>query len=150
MLVTLCHEDHLRGFVFCGQSMPAVLPLHAGRPARSGVVLYYSMRKRNHMKADQSLRKARLKKALLVAALLLGGYLLASFGLGEMGLVKYYRMKAQYHALNEEIARLRQDNAKLTRDVRSLRSDPARIERIARDKLGLARPGEIVYYYGEP
>jgi cell division protein FtsB len=24
------------------------------------------------------------------------------------------------------------------------------MERIARDKLGLARPGEIVYYYGEP
>jgi cell division protein FtsB len=36
------------------------------------------------------------------------------------------------------------------RDVHALRSDPACIERIARDKLGLARQGEIVYYYGEP
>jgi cell division protein FtsB len=64
--------------------------------------------------------------------------------------VKYYRMKAQYTALTEEIAKLKQDNAKLGVDVRSLKTDPACIERIARDKLGLARPGEIVYYYGEP
>ena len=81
---------------------------------------------------------------------LLGAYLLASFTLGEMGLVKYYRMKAQYRALVEEIAQRKQDNARLTREVLSLRSDPACIERIARDKLGLARPGEIVYYYGKP
>jgi cell division protein FtsB len=66
-----------------------------------------------------------------------------------MGLVKYYRMKAQYTTLNEEIAKLKRDNAKLGKDVHALRSDPAYLERIARDKLGLARPGEIVYYYGE-
>jgi cell division protein FtsB len=33
--------------------------------------------------------------------------------------------------------------------VRSLKNDPAYLERLARDKIGLARPGEIVYYYGE-
>ena len=38
----------------------------------------------------------------------------------------------------------------LTQEVHSLKTDPAYMERIARDKLGLARPGEIVYYYGEP
>ncbi len=108
------------------------------------------MRKRNYLKADRSSQKARRMKAVLAVGILLALYLLASFILGEMGLVKYYRMKSQYHALNEEIAHLRQDNAKLTKDVRSLKSDPACIERIARDKLGLARPGEIVYYYGEP
>ncbi len=101
------------------------------------------------MKVDRGSRNARRKTVFVVAGILLGGYLLASFALGEMGLVKYFRMKAQYGALSEEIARLRQDNAVLMKDVRSLRSDPACIERIARDKLGLARPGEIVYYYGK-
>jgi cell division protein FtsB len=108
------------------------------------------MRKRNYMKVDRSSHTALRKKVFYAIGILLGIYLLASFTLGEMGLVKYYRMKAQYHALIEEIAQLKQDNAKLTKDVRSLRSDPACIERIARDKLGLARPGEIVYYYGKP
>lgn len=91
----------------------------------------------------------RRKKILIAAGALLAVYLLASFILGEMGLVKYYRMKAQYQALNEDIAELKQDNAKLLKEVRLLKTDPACIERIARDKLGLARPGEIVYYYGE-
>lgn len=64
-----------------------------------------------------------------------------------MGVVKYYRMKAQYRSLQEDISRLKQDNAELLQKVRSLTTDPDCIERIARDKLGLARPGEIVYYY---
>ena len=67
-----------------------------------------------------------------------------------MGVVKYYRMKSQYNALAEDIGRLKQDNARLRKDVYALKSDAAYLERIARDKLGLARPGEIVYYYGEP
>ncbi|HEY6012334.1 MAG TPA: septum formation initiator family protein [Nitrospirota bacterium] len=108
------------------------------------------MRKRNYVRTDRNVRKARRKKLLIAAGVLLVLYLLISRVLGEMGVVKYYRMKAQYHALTEDIARLKQDNAKLTKDVRALRSDPAYVERIARDKLGLARPGEIVYYYGEP
>jgi cell division protein FtsB len=105
------------------------------------------MRKRNYIKIDRVSRSTRRKKLLIVPGVLFAVYLLASFILGEMGLVKYYRMKAQYQALNEDIAQLKQDNAKLIRDVRSLKSDPACIERIARDDLGLARPGEIVYYY---
>ena len=108
------------------------------------------MRKRNYMKAHRSSWKVPRKKVLIVASILLALYLLTSFIMGEMGLVKYYRMKAEYNTLTEEISALKQDNARLVRDVRALRSDPACIERIARDKLGLARQGEIVYYYGEP
>ena len=109
-----------------------------------------SMRKRNYMKAERSRRTAGRKRMLLAAGILLALYLLASYTLGEMGLVKYYRMKAQYNALTEEIATLRQDNARLMRDVHALKTDPACIERIARDELGLARQGEIVYYYDKP
>jgi cell division protein FtsB len=108
------------------------------------------MRKRNYLKTDLGSRSAWLKKALFGGGLVLGVYLLASLVLGEMGLVKYFRMKSQYNALALEISRLMQDNARLARDVRLLKTDPDHLERIARDKLGLARPGEIVYYYGEP
>ncbi len=107
------------------------------------------MRKRNYLKIDRSSQTSRRKKFLFAAAILFSLYLLASFILGEMGLVKYYRMKAQYNTLKDEIAKLRSDNARLTGEVGALRSDPAYLERIARDKLGLARPGEIVYYYGQ-
>ena len=108
------------------------------------------MRKKNNVKADRSSRTARRKKMIVTAGVLVALYLLASFILGEMGLVKYYRMKAQYDTLTMEIAKLKRDNAKLRKNVYSLKNDPAYFERIARDKLGLARQGEIVYYYGEP
>jgi len=107
------------------------------------------MRKRNYVKTEQRSRLARRKKILIAAGALFVIYLFVSFIFGEMGLVKYYRMKSHYNALNEEIDRLKQDNAKLSKEVYSLRSDPAYLERVARDKLGLARQGEIVYYYGE-
>jgi cell division protein FtsB len=108
------------------------------------------MHKRNYLKSDRSTRKSRKKKVLIAAGILLGIYLLVSFIFGEMGLIKYYRMKTQFNSLTKEISSLKQDNAKLLRDVHALKTDPDRMEQIARDKLGLARPGEIVYYYSAP
>lgn len=108
------------------------------------------MRKRNYLITDRHARTGRARKLLLGAGLAAAVYLLGSFVLGEMGLIKYYRMKSQYDGLVREIAALKQDNARLTLDVNALRTDPARLEQLARDKLGLARPGEIVYYYADP
>lgn len=108
------------------------------------------MRKRNYFKADSKSRHSLNRKMLFAAAFLAAAYLLASLTFGEMGLIKYFRMKARYDSLARDIAALRHDNARLIRDVRSLRSDPDHLEKMARDKLGLARPGEIVYYYGDP
>lgn len=92
-------------------------------------------------------RRARWLKISI--AVVLAGYLLYSSILGEMGLVKYYRMKARYNDLVHEISRLKEENRRLSAEVLCLKSDPACIERLARDRLGLARKGEIVYYYDE-
>jgi cell division protein FtsB len=108
------------------------------------------MGKRNYLKANRSSRNSRNKKALIAVAVLAVLYLLVSFIFGEMGLIKYYRMKAQYNSLTQEISTLKQDNARLLRDVHALKTNPDYMEILARDKLGLARQGEIVYYYGEP
>ena len=108
------------------------------------------MRKRNYFKTGRRSRNLLTKKVLIAAAVLAILYLAESFIFGEMGVIKYYRMKAQYDSLRKEIAELKQDNARLLKDVHSLKTDPEYLEIIARDKLGLARPGEIVYYYDEP
>jgi cell division protein FtsB len=39
---------------------------------------------------------------------------------------------------------LSKENAELAQEVKDLNSDPRLIEKIARDDLGLARPGEII------
>ena len=108
------------------------------------------MQRRNYLKTVHESRNAHKLKVLIALGVIVCLYILSSFVFGEMGLIKYYRMKNQYNALTAEIAKLKQDNVKLLGDVRALKNDPDRIEMIARDKLGLARPGEIVYYYGEP
>jgi len=108
------------------------------------------MRKRNYIKTGQGSRNSLGKKLTIGVGIVITFYLIISFIFGEMGVVKYYRMKSQYNDLTAEIAKLKQNNARLIKDVHALKNDPARLERVARDKLGLARPGEIVYYYGEP
>jgi cell division protein FtsB len=107
------------------------------------------MNNRNYTRIDRGTREGRRKKLLLAAGVLLGIYFLASSILGEMGLVKYFRMKSRHSSLTDEIAMLKQDNVRLRREVRALKTDPAYIEKLARDNLGLARKGEIVYYYAD-
>jgi cell division protein FtsB len=50
-------------------------------------------------------------------------------------------------ALAREIAQLAAANAALEEEVRALRTDPGRLEAIAREELGLVKPGELVYEF---
>ncbi|MEW6409534.1 MAG: septum formation initiator family protein [Nitrospirota bacterium] len=81
--------------------------------------------------------------------LLIFFYLAFSFIFGDMGLIKYYMMKEKEAKLDAEINRLISETEKLHKEVEALRSDPQFIEGIARDKLGMSRPGEIIYQYEE-
>jgi len=63
---------------------------------------------------------------------------------GSSGLPRVWQMKRDVEALEREIATLRGETRELARTVDQLRSDPETIERIAREDLGLVRPGETV------
>ncbi len=41
---------------------------------------------------------------------------------------------------------LRETNESLRSEIKALKEDPFYIEKIARDHLGLTKPGEIVYH----
>ena len=60
------------------------------------------------------------------------------------------RMRALEHELSDvtsENAALRQSVGNLRGEVKRLRDDPAAVERIARDQLGLVRKSEIVFQF---
>jgi cell division protein FtsB len=78
---------------------------------------------------------------------MVGLYLLVPLIVGDMGLVKYFKMRKTYHRLQEEIQQLSEDNQKIEGEVRALRSDPVKIEQLARERLGLVRAGEVVYQF---
>ena len=78
----------------------------------------------------------------VVAALLLvlGGT--AVFGDG--GLLALRRLRGEVVSLHREVRALEAENDRLSKAIADLQENPAVIERIAREELGLVRPGERV------
>ena len=68
--------------------------------------------------------------------------------LDPSGLRKYLGLEGEVRRMREENARLAAENASLAREARALRSDPAALERAAREELRFVRPGERVYWLG--
>jgi cell division protein FtsB len=67
--------------------------------------------------------------------------------LGDMGLIQGLRQRREMTRLRQEVGALRQNNERLLADIKELRHDPYRIETIAREELGLTRPGEILFLF---
>ena len=77
-----------------------------------------------------------------ICAILLGAALL-----GRDGFLAVIVNQRRLSELRGEVVRLRDDNRLLQGQIRSLRNDLTSIERIAREDLGLVKPGETVYEF---
>lgn len=64
---------------------------------------------------------------------------------GSHGLLAMRRTQNQIQELRGEIDRLHKENGQLSSQVKALRTDPKAVERIAREEMGLARPGEMIF-----
>lgn len=64
---------------------------------------------------------------------------------GERGLVERLRARRQYHDVARSLEALRAENARLRETARRLEEDPSTIESLAREELGLVRPGELLF-----
>jgi cell division protein FtsB len=64
---------------------------------------------------------------------------------GTHGLIAMRHSQKEARVVQTEISHLDQENEKLEEQVKGLKSDPAAIERIAREEMGLARPGEYIF-----
>ena len=64
--------------------------------------------------------------------------------LGESGVPAWRRLRAQRVDLSREVSGLQQRNAALKQELQALRDDPETLERLAREKAGMRRPGEEV------
>jgi len=70
--------------------------------------------------------------------------------IGEKGLMESMRARRRYREVAASLDALRHANAKLRDEVRRLNEDPATIESVAREELGLIRPGEVVFIFKDP
>jgi cell division protein FtsB len=64
---------------------------------------------------------------------------------GEHGYLALRRQKREYQSLQQEVRRLQEENQQLEKYIEALKSDPKTIERVARDQMHMARPGERIY-----
>lgn len=71
--------------------------------------------------------------------------------------VSYLPLIRQNKAMREELLRIEEEirktedmNRQKKAAIESLRNDPEAVERLARERLGLARPGEIVVHFEPP
>jgi cell division protein FtsB len=85
-----------------------------------------------------------LERALPIAILALAVVGVPTLVLQPEGLPRMRGLQKELGDVTAENEELRHDVAKLRADVKHLRDDPAAVERIARDQLGLVRKSEIV------
>jgi cell division protein FtsB len=65
------------------------------------------------------------------------------------GLPRLKSLERELADVNAEDEELKRDVGKLRIEVRELRDNPAAVERIARDQLGLVRKSEVVFQFGK-
>jgi cell division protein FtsB len=63
---------------------------------------------------------------------------------GAHGYLAMRRTQQEIKKVNADLDRLNKENLQLGQEVKELKTDPHKIEKIARDELGLAKPGEVI------
>jgi cell division protein FtsB len=64
---------------------------------------------------------------------------------GQNGYLASRRQRKELQVLQQQILQLKQQNEELEKQNRALKSDPAAIERKAREEMHLVKPGERIY-----
>jgi cell division protein FtsB len=66
---------------------------------------------------------------------------------GERGALHLWRLRGEKARLDEQNYRLQKENESLRRRVHDIRNNDDYLEKLAREELNMARPGEIVYRF---
>lgn len=77
--------------------------------------------------------------ALILAALALDGIF------GPHGFIATYRLRLQVQQVQRKTEHLNRENQEFAKQAQQLKSDPSAIERVARQQMGLVKPGQLVF-----
>jgi cell division protein FtsB len=89
---------------------------------------------------------ARATKNKRLTVLLALGCVLALYVLfHNKGVIARVRLEGQQKAMEQKIQVAQDENARLQNQIKALEGDKKTIEKIAREKYGMAREGETVY-----
>ena len=89
-----------------------------------------------------------LQRTLPIAMLVLALVAVPLLVLEPAGLPRLRALQKELDEVHADNDGLRRDIARLRVEVRELKDDPAAIERIARQQLGMIRKSEVVFQFG--
>jgi cell division protein FtsB len=67
--------------------------------------------------------------------------------LSPTGLPRLRALEGERHSVDRQVARISRQVRELREEVKRIKNDPAAVERVARDELGLVRQSELVYQF---
>ncbi len=91
----------------------------------------------------------RLRRTAMLVLALIAIALTVHEVFGEHGYLALRRRRQELQTLQEQVRQLKEENQKLEQQIKALKSDPKAIEKLAREQMKLARPGEIIYVLPE-
>lgn len=91
-------------------------------------------------------QSAPVKNLLMASAGLLALLLLVGI-FNKDGILEVLESRKDVMALRASIAKLEKENSLLVQEIDALKNDPRYLEKIAREDLGLARPGETIFVF---
>lgn len=92
---------------------------------------------------------ALLQRVLPIAVLVVAAVSVPVMILSADGLGRLKHLEAEKERADEEVSRLSEQISRLRAEVRRIKDDPATVERVARDELGLVRQTEVVFQFSE-
>lgn len=101
-------------------------------------------RRRRPLKIRQQV-VATQKQFIRGVILLLGITLLIIFVFGDHGLLQLYKMKRERATVQAHIVQLRKERERVTAEKNRLENDLQYIEKLARERYRMVKPGEKVY-----
>lgn len=84
-------------------------------------------------------------KRKLLLSVLVALPVLAIFTFGNKGLLRRFSLESRYDRIHEELYRERRVSDSLRSEISHLRNDSLAVEKLARERFGMARTGERVY-----
>jgi cell division protein FtsB len=127
------------------------------QPATSNQAMFPSFRKSSSRLKSPSGRqsyaiqtgrsKLRLMMWALFGVLIYVGY---SYLGGSYGLIQLWRLNQRRAALDREVMRLQVQQDSLRREIQLLQTDTTYIEKLARERYKMGKPGEKIYTIVKP
>ena len=90
-----------------------------------------------------------LERVLPVAILALAVVAVPALIFSPSGLPRLSNLRGERERVDEEVRRLTREIRQLRAEVERIKGDPAAVERVARDELGLVRQTELVFHFSK-